>query len=214
MKGINTIKLIIIAVIIVLLTIIAALGFQNNWWKGNSNNTVIPTLTPAVNSPTPTLSITDTPAPTVTPNPLQMKVYFSKHNDSDNDPSKVFPLSRIAPDSQVATYGIKQLIQGPSSLETSLGYYSELQGKLLGTSNCSGADFQILLNTKGSKSEQGTATLKFCKTTSLSGDLSGARIKAEIENTLTQFNTIKKVVILNKDGGCFDDLSGQNLCLK
>jgi hypothetical protein len=54
--------------------------------------------------------------------------------------------------------------------------------------------------------------LRFCRTVSLPGDLSGGRIAAQVNSTLTQFSTIKKVQILEKDGHCFDDLSGQNNC--
>jgi hypothetical protein len=60
----------------------------------------------------------------------------------------------------------------------------------------------------------GTASLQFCRETLLAGDLTGARITAEITSTLEQFSTIHQVVILNQSGHCFNDLSGQNLCLR
>jgi hypothetical protein len=67
---------------------------------------------------------------------------------------------------------------------------------------------------KGSKAEQGTATLSFCRTTSSPGVGTDGRIQSEINATLKQFSNIKKVVILTVDGNCFGDESGQNQCLQ
>jgi len=158
---------------------------------------------------------TQTAAPTATSGgPYHVLVYFSKNPDSYNDPSKVFPVDRYSPTLGVATYAIQQLIAGPTAAESSAGYFSEIHGKLSGASNCGGADFKITLDHKGSTPAPGYATLQFCRATSLPGDLSGAYIKSEITATLRQYSNIKNVVILDAQGGCFDDLSGQNLCLK
>ncbi len=145
-------------------------------------------------------------------------VYFSKHPASDSDVTAVFPVKRVSPTIGVATYSVQQLITGPIASEASAGYYTELYGALPGASTCGGADFQISLNTHvdphtGVKStQQGTAVMAFCKTVSLPGDLSGGRIKAQVDKTLTQFATIHTVQILTKDGHCFDDLSGRDQC--
>lgn len=144
---------------------------------------------------------------------VQVLVYFSKHPDSDSNPAAVFPVSRVSPDLGVATYAVKQLIAGPTSQEAASGYYTPIATILSGNSNCGGADFTITLNRKGSTPAQGTATLQFCRQTSLPGDLTGSYIKAELTKTLTQFATIQSVVILDASGGCFDDLRGGNLCL-
>ena len=40
------------------------------------------------------------------------------------------------------------------------------------------------------------------------------RVQAEITATLKQFPSIKKVVILTKEGHCFGDESGRDNCLK
>ena len=85
-----------------------------------------------------------------------------------------------------------------------------------GASYCSapfptgGPDFTLTLNKKGNVTETGTATLRFCRTTSSPGIGADARVKAEINATLKQFSSIKKVVILNKDGHCFADTIGQD----
>lgn len=166
----------------------------------------VPTSTAAPNSP----AATNTPAST---GPYPVRVYFSKNPDSYNDPTKVFPVDRSSPTLNVATFAIEQLIAGPTAAEKSAGYFSEIHGLLSGSSNCGGPDFQITLDHRGSTPATGYATVAFCRTTSLPGDLAGAYISAEITTTLKQFPNIKNVVILNSQGDCLDDLSGQNRCL-
>jgi hypothetical protein len=170
-------------------------------------------------TPTPTAKATATPkpappAPTATPKPgYPIKVYFSKHPESDNDPTRVFAVSRISPDLGVATYGVKQIIAGPTAAEKAQGYYSELSGALSGTSTCGGADFKITLDSRGTTPEKGTATVQFCRQTQLPGDMSGPRVIQMITSTLVQFPTIQRVVVLDVQGNCFADLSGLNRCL-
>lgn len=167
-----------------------------------------PAVTPAATATAPA-----GPTATATAAAYPVKVYFSRHPDSDNTPSAVFPVSRVSPTLGVATYAIQQLIAGPSATEHGAGYYTELSAALSGNSNCGGADFIITLDHRGPKLETGTATLQFCRTVQLPGDLSGPRITAEISATLKQFPNNKQVVILNSSGNCFDDLRGGNACL-
>jgi spore germination protein GerM len=154
-----------------------------------------------------------TAAQTGTSSGSPVKVYFSKHPESDSTPTAVFAVTRVTPNTQVATYAIQQLIAGPTAAESAAGYYTTLGGWLPGASNCGGPDFILTLNRKGTTPQPGTATLQFCRTVLLGGDLSGVRISAEIEATLVQFATIHQVVILTPQGTCFDDFSGQNACL-
>jgi hypothetical protein len=168
------------------------------------------TATPTTSAP----AATATTSSSSGSGPYAVKVYFSRHPDSDNDPNKVFSVMRSSPTLMVATYAIQQLIAGPSASEVSAGYYTELTGSLSGASNCGGADFVITLNHRGPTPQTGTATLKFCRTTSLAGDLTGGRISAEISAILTQFPSTQHVVILTAAGSCFDDLRGGNLCLQ
>jgi hypothetical protein len=125
----------------------------------------------------------------------------------------VFPVSRVSPDINVATYAVRQLIVGPSATESAQGYFTPLPSALMGQSTCGGADFQLALNTRGTTSEPGTATLRFCRQVSSSGVVTDAHISSEVNKTLQQFSTIHKVVILNANGSCFGDESGLNLCL-
>jgi hypothetical protein len=143
-----------------------------------------------------------------------VQVFFSKNPASYSDVNAVFPVQRAAPTANDATYAIQQLIAGPTAAERTAGYFTELTAALSGPSNCNGADFTLTLDMKGATPQPGTATLQFCRATTLPGDMSGPRIKAEITRTLTQFPSITAVVILGHDGHCFDDLSGADRCLQ
>jgi hypothetical protein len=167
----------------------------------------------------PTVAATSTPAVQGYP----VKVFFTKTPESENGvPIKVFAVNRVSPTQQVETYSVQLLIAGPTPEERAAGYYSELNGLFNGTSQClslglggvGGPDFLLTLNMKGTTPEQGTATLKFCRV-SLSGGIgTDARILAEINATLLQFASIKKVAVLNLQGHCFGDMSGQDGCLR
>ncbi|HEY7340152.1 MAG TPA: GerMN domain-containing protein [Ktedonobacterales bacterium] len=156
------------------------------------------------------------PAPTATATGYPVLVYFSKNPDSYNDSTAVFPVHRTSPTLGVATYAVQQLIAGPTSSEASAGYFTELSTVLqrTGASSCGGPDFTITLNMRGATPETGTATLQFCRQTASPGIGADARVKAEIEKTLTQFSNITKVVILLQNGHCFGDESGADLCLQ
>ncbi len=170
------------------------------------------TSTPA-STPTATAVVTSTTSGSAG-NPI--KVYFS------NNPGTmtVTAVNRVSPTAHVEEFSIQMLIAGPTVEERASGLFSELNDAFSGGSNCAGSlpvdgpDFILTLNMKGTTPSPGTATLKFCRPTTLPGEGTGARIKAEINATLLQFSSIKQVVILGQDGNCWDDLSGQNLCLK
>lgn len=150
-----------------------------------------------------------------------IKVFFSKFPESVNtNPSAVYPVERVSPTIAVGTFSLQLLIAGPTLSERNAGYFTELNTLLSGPSNCSaplpvgGPDFTLSLNKKGSVPQTGTATVKFCRTISSPGIGADARVIAEINATLKQFANIKKVVILTKDGHCFGDESGMDLCLR
>jgi hypothetical protein len=175
----------------------------------------ISTNTPTATAPTATAAVTPTTSG-LTGYPI--KVYFS------NNPGtmSVTPVTRVSPTIDVGTYAIQMLIAGPTPQERAQGFFSELNDAFTGPSTCNGAlpvggpDFTLTLNMKGTTPEQGTATLKFCRTTLLAGEGTGFRITAEINATLKQFSSIKKVVILDSSGNCWSgaDLRGGNACLK
>jgi hypothetical protein len=147
-------------------------------------------------------------------------VYFSKFPDSLNNFNTVYPVNRFSPTIAVGTFSIQLLIAGPTLSERSAGYFSEFNSILTGPSHCSapyptgGPDFTLTLNTKGATPQQGTATLRLCRATLSPGVGADARILVEINATLKQFSNIKSVVVLNVNGHCFADESGQDRCLK
>lgn len=152
---------------------------------------------------------------------IPIRVFFSKFPDSVNTNfSAVYPVDRVSPTVAVGTFAIQLLIAGPTISERNQGLFSELNTMLSGPSSCSaplpvgGPDFTLTLNKKGLVTEQGTATLQFCRTTNSPGIGADARVMSEINATLKQFSSIKKVVILTKDGHCFGDESGQDFCLR
>ena len=142
-----------------------------------------------------------------------VNVYFSKHPQSDQNATAVFAVRRISPTLAVAAFAIRQLVVGPTRTETKAGYYSALAGLLHGPSDCGGPAVRIMLNRRGTTVEPATATVRFCRRSMSGGIFDDVRVQSEISRTLTQFPSIKRVVILNKFGQCFGDLSGRNTCL-
>lgn len=173
------------------------------------------TTAPTVVTSQPTAPL-PTPTATNTPQVYPVLVYFSHHPESDSDPTAVIAVHRTSPNLGVATFALEQLFLGPTAAEQEQGYYSDFTGNIGPTNNCSdqSQDFTLSLNHRGTKSEAGTATVRLCRQVSIPGDFSGARMKAMITKTLTQFSNIKQVVILNDQGNCFDDLQGANACLQ
>jgi hypothetical protein len=163
---------------------------------------------------------TSTTSASVPPSSFPIKVFFSRFPDSLKKFNAVFPVDRSSPTIAVATFSIQLLIAGPTLSERSAGLFSEFNSILTGPSRCSaphpigGPDFTLALNMKGSKPQQGTATLHLCRATSSPGVGTDARILAEINATLKQFSNIQKVVVLTQNGHCFGDTSGQDRCLK
>lgn len=152
---------------------------------------------------------------------IPIRVFFSKFPESvETNFAAVYPVDRVSPTVAVGTFAIQLLIAGPTLSEQHDGLFTELNTMLSGPSNCSaplpvgGPDFTLTLNKKGTVAEPGTATLKFCRSISSPGVGADARVQAQINATLKQFSSIKKVVILTKDGHCFADASGQDLCLR
>lgn len=137
---------------------------------------------------------------------VPIRVYFSRHPASDATFTAVSPVKRWAPDRGVATAALAELIDGPTTDERAAGYYSELGRSLSGPSTCDGRDFQLSIR-------DGVATVRFCRAMTSAGIGQDARVRAQIEATLTQFSTIRSVRLLGADGHCLFDESGQDRCL-
>jgi hypothetical protein len=156
-----------------------------------------------------------------TPTGYPVKVFFSRFPESVSaNNSAVYPVDRISPTIAVGTFALQLLIAGPTLSEQQSGFFTELNTMLSGPSNCSGnlpvggPDFKLTLDKKGPVTEIGTATVKFCRSINSPGIGADARVTAEINATLKQFPRIKKVVILTRDGHCFNNAIGNDNCLK
>ena len=156
-----------------------------------------PTLRPSESTPTP-----PDPSPTAA---IPIRVYFSRHPESDDAFTAVFPVDRTAPDRGVAGAALRHLAEGPTPAERSAGYFSELGAALVGPSNCGGSDVQLTLR-------DGTAIVRFCRQISSAGVGQDARIRSQLDATLRQFSTIRRVRLLDATGHCLFDESGQDRC--
>ncbi|HEY9749994.1 MAG TPA: GerMN domain-containing protein [Allocoleopsis sp.] len=133
----------------------------------------------------------------------QVKVFFPTSR-SQQDFSFVAPVIRQTQTQGVAQFAIEQLIAGPTTQERQQGYRASIN--LQGNSNC-GQNFKLAVST-------GVAKLQFCKQVVSNGIGDDARIKSSITATLKQFPSINSVVLLDRDGNCLNDQSGNNLCLR
>ncbi len=150
-------------------------------------------------------ALSQTSAPSTTParvTQTQVKIFFPKSNQQDF--TKVESVLRTTSSPSLARFAIEQVIAGPTSQEKAKGLMGPI--RLTGTSNC-GKDFTISIN-------NGVARLQFCKTFIYGGVGDVARTKSSINATLLQFPTIKSVIILDKNGKCWGDESGENRCLR
>ncbi len=195
----RTRTIIFIALSIIVIAASGFLGYQ--YYKNRQPSQAQPTTTQETNQETkqPTESSTNTE-----PQKYAVKVYFSKHPDSDDDPSKVFALNRSSTDVKVGTFAITEMIIGPTSAEQSEGYFTTVKIRS-GDSNCNGQDFTLNI-------ENTVATLKFCRQFDHLGSVADGQAESALKTTLMQFNSVKKVVILNRDNDCEFNLSGMNLC--
>lgn len=157
--------------------------------------------TTSVQNPAASTPTTDT---TPTAKIYSVAVYFSRHPQSDDDPSLTFAVARTSPDTGVGTFAISELLKGPSASESTQGYFTTARLRS-GTSTCDGKDFTLSIS-------NGVATLQFCKPFDHLGVVADGQADSEIKASLKQFSTVQKVVILNSAGDCEFNLSGLNLC--
>ncbi len=134
----------------------------------------------------------------------QVKVFFPRDPSIEEDFTRVEPVWRTASSQSLARFAIEQLIAGPTRQERTRRLISTI--RLTGSSNC-GKDFTLSISNR-------VARLQFCKTFIYDGVGDVARTKSSINATLLQFPTIRSVIILNKNGKCWADDSGENTCLR
>ena len=99
-----------------------------------------------------------------------------------------------------------ELLKGPTASEVAAGMFTPI--KLSGESNCDGGNFRY--TTSSNK-----LTFTFCKQLTLAGIGDDARISAVISETIAaNSGTIPpEVIIIDRNGNCLGDQSGQNTCL-
>ncbi len=190
---------------IILAVIIACLaGFAGYYYA--SYKTPVPTTSQETPAPQPSTNPPiEQPSTPSTPKTYTVKVFFSKHSESDDDPSKVFALNRTTSSIGVGKFAISELLKGPTATEQSQGYFSYVRLRS-GDSTCGGDSISLNITSGG------VATLKFCKPFDHIGSISDGQAESEINATLQQFSSVKKIIILNYKDDCEFNLSGLNLC--
>jgi hypothetical protein len=156
---------------------------------------------------TPENSETSQPQPqTISQNPdepRQIQVFLPKPSADNQTLGYVEPVTRTTSRVDVAEFAIEQVVQGPTSAEQEEGFADLIDFR--GESTC-GENFTVDIS-------NGIAQLKFCRTVYTAGLGEDAGIQKAVTNTLKQFNSVDQVVILDKNGDCFKDMSGRNACL-
>lgn len=142
-------------------------------------------------------------SPTNTATLKNVKVFFPKKPQLNNNLSYVEPVIRTTRNINVARFAVEQLIAGPTRAERQKGWVPAIQ--LKGSSNC-GSDFKLSIS-------QGVAKLQFCRIMPSAGIGDDARATSSLTATLKQFTNVKSVILIDKDGNCLGDMSGDNRCL-
>lgn len=134
-------------------------------------------------------------------------IHFSKDPESLENFDYTVPVERdVDAASSAIEAALVELLKGPTASEVTAGVFTPI--KLSGTSNCEGGNFRYTTNAS-------KLTFTFCKQLTLAGIGDDARILAVIEATVAANSgtTPPEVIVLNKNGDCLGDQSGQNQCL-
>lgn len=134
-----------------------------------------------------------------------VQVFFPKNPQQQSNLGYVEPVWRQTQTMGVAQFAVSQIIAGPTWQERQRGFIAPL--RLQGNSNCGGRDFTLSI-------ASATARLQFCRQVVSSGVGDDARITSSLNTTLKQFPTVRSVVILDQNGNCLGDMSGENRCLR
>lgn len=170
-----------------------------------------PTATPLATATVPMPTATPLNIPTTTPVAHTVIVYFSKNPDSGNNFAAVFPVTRTTTSVRVGTFGIEQLILGPTAAEATTGLFSQVQTVIPGApahgdDHCGpGIAFALTITA-------GVARMQFCEATTSGGIGDDARVIEEIQATLKQFSTIATVKICTLYGDNFGNEGPPVVC--
>ena len=132
---------------------------------------------------------------------MTIKLYFPNTRRDDSDcPVKVYPVTRMIPKTEgVARAALEQLFSGPTSREKAQGYYSDFSEAT--------TSFLISVNVKN---KAAYVNLRDLSSTSSIGNFTtscgGSNFFGQVENTLKQFSSIKKVFFaMEGDASLFYD---------
>lgn len=140
------------------------------------------------------------------PDERALRVYFQKFPEATDDFSFVDAVFRTTSRTDETIFVLEEFLSGPTSVEEAQGFKGIEPVSLSGSSNCGGKDFKLTIS--GSE-----ATFQFCKTTTGLSD-NTSQVSVPILENIKYYNSeVTKVIILDKDGNCFNDLSGMNACL-
>ena len=105
-------------------------------------------------------------------------------------PVGVFPVDRMVSSSTPARESLEELLRGPTDGEQAKGYSTNLEN----------------LHLVGISLKEGVASVRFNGLLRLRGTLSGARLRAQVERTLRQFPSVRRVLIWINNKPDFDSL--------
>ncbi|HEX9679575.1 MAG TPA: hypothetical protein VGA08_03075 [Candidatus Saccharimonadales bacterium] len=138
--------------------------------------------------------------------PLMLTVHFSKSPESYDDFEFTSSVSREVQAGDVYQSALEQLLAGPTEDEQAAGLFNPI--RLAAGSRCDGGgDFTLRLVGED-------LTIRFCRQIESAGIGDDARVNAVINRTIeANGDNPPNVIILDANGGCFGDLSGQDNCL-
>lgn len=129
------------------------------------------------------------------------ELYFPNNSDEFTSTQAV---TRVSATNNKIGFVLQSFFEGPTSAEEEQGILS--LNEFEGESNCGGSLYQYSVNS-------GTVTVRLCRTYSSGGVGADARFQSALTDTLLNLEEISEVIILDKDGNCFGDQSGMNVCL-
>lgn len=118
-----------------------------------------------------------------------VKVFFSnleKEAEEEARDIRAYAVDRYTDDDAVATFGLEQMLLGPSAEEKTDGYYTALIVE--GWEEGDELPFEVYVS-------KGTAYVNFTKPLTHAAEDSPERLVKQIESTLKQFETVNDVVV-------------------
>lgn len=139
--------------------------------------------------------------------PSSVTVFFSKTPESNEDPSKVYPVDRQfrSEEGTITHSGLSAVIAGPTAEEKAQGYFGGIL--LTGDSKHDGQDFGLTV-------EQDTARFQFLREKENRGSVEDSRERSQLTATIQYLTGATRVILLDQDGNCLYESGGQNACLR